>query len=147
MRVILAMLLDFVRVVQLDKRNALACFKNLQLFVAGCLDGRIRPAFHAGAVIDEESGLMQGLHILRRRLKVVRLRAVRNERRDSDLVLSDRLHQLLHSVEADNNTGFAWGCCFFFAAAACKQTGAEQCECNEYIDEIFMLRHFASPCK
>ena len=90
---------------------------------------------------------MQGLHILRRRLKVVRLRAVRNERRDSDLVLSDRLHQLLHSVEADNNTGFAWGCCFFFAAAACKQTGAEQCECNEYIDEIFMLRHFASPCK
>ena len=90
---------------------------------------------------------MQGLHILRRRLKVVRLRAVRNECRDSDLVLADSLHQLLHSVEADNNTGFAWGRCFFFAAAACKQTGAEQYECNEYIDEILMLRHFASPCK
>ena len=90
---------------------------------------------------------MQGLHILRRRLKVVRLRAVRNERRDSDLVLADSLHQLLHSVEADNNTGFSCGRCFFFAAAACKQTGTEQCECNEYIDEVFMLRHFLSPCE
>ena len=90
---------------------------------------------------------MQSLHILRRRLKVVRLRAVRNERRDSDLVLSDSLHQLLHSVEADNNTGFACGRCFFFAAAACEQTSAEQCDCNKYIDEFFMLRHFVSPCK